>query len=65
MTKTDILRLLIGKRTQKEFAKIHGKGENQVSQWLLEKKNISYSTLQEIAKAEGYLLTIEFELEKL
>lgn len=65
MTKTQILRELIGNRTQKEFALKHGKGANQVSEWLTSKRHISYTTLQEIAKNEGYKLSIEFKLEKL
>jgi len=68
MTKENTLQQLInvsGCKTQKEFAKKHGKGEVQVSEWLLGKKKISDSTLSEIAKAEGYVLSINYQLEKL
>jgi len=68
MTKENTLQQLIntsGCKTQKEFAKKHGKGENQISEWLLRTRNISNDTLKEIANKEGYLLTIEFKLEKL
>jgi len=68
MTKPQTIRNLIelsGCKTQKEFALKHGKQPNQVSEWLTNKRHISYAILQEIANKEGYLLTIEFKLEKL
>lgn len=65
MTKENILRELIGNRTQKEFALKHGKQPNQISEWLTNKRHISNCTLTEIAKTEGYKLTITLKLEKL
>lgn len=65
MTKQQILKNLIGNRTQKEFALKHGKGANQISEWLTNKRHISDAILHEIAKNEGYHLSIEFKLEKL
>ena len=65
MTKQQTLKTLIGNRTQKEFALKHGKGANQVSEWMTNKRHISDAILQEIAKNEGYKLSIEFKLEKL
>lgn len=65
MTKIQILRELIGNRTQKEFALKHNKQPNQVSEWLTDKRNISNNILQEIAKKEGYKLKIELKIEKL
>jgi transcriptional regulator with XRE-family HTH domain len=65
MSKENILRELIGNRTQKEFALKHGKGEVQVSEWMTNKRHISNTTLEKIAKIEGYKLTITLKLEKL
>lgn len=65
MTKQNTLRTLIGNRTQKEFALIHGKQPNQISEWLTNKRHISNTTLTEIAKKEGYLLSIEYKLNKI
>ena len=65
MTKIQTLRELIGNRTQKEFALKHGKGANQVSEWLTSKRHISDAILQEIANKEGYKLNINYQLEKL
>jgi transcriptional regulator with XRE-family HTH domain len=65
MSKENILRELIGNRTQKEFALKHGKGENQVSEWLTNKRHISFPTLEKIAKTEGYKIINEIKLERL
>lgn len=65
MTKQQILKTLIGNRTQKEFALKHGKGANQVSEWLTNKRHISDAILQEIATQEGYKLNINYKLQKL
>ena len=65
MTKQQTLKTLIGNRTQKEFALKHGKGANQVSEWLTKKRHISDAMLQEIANKEGYKLNINYQLEKL
>ena len=61
MTKQQTLKTLIGNRTQKEFALKHGKGANQVSEWLTSKRHISDAILREIAAKEGYKLSIEFK----
>ena len=61
MTKQQTLKTLIGNRTQKEFALKHGKGANQVSEWLTSKRHISDAILQEIATKEGNKLSIEFK----
>lgn len=65
MTKQNALRVLIGNRTQKQFALKHGKQPNQISEWLTNKRHISNKTLTEIAKKEGFKLSIELKLEKL
>lgn len=65
MTKQQILKNLIGNRTQKEFALKHGKGANQISEWLTNKRHISDAILQEIATKEGYKLNINYQLERL
>ena len=65
MTKIQILKILIGNRTQKEFALKHGKGANQVSEWLTKKRHISDAMLREIANKEGYKLNINYKLQKL
>jgi len=65
MTKQNILRTLIGSMTQKAFAEKHGIRSEIISKWLSGKRNICNEKLQEIANKEGYLLTIEFKLEKL
>jgi len=68
MTKENILRELIflsNCKTQKEFALKHGKQPNQVSEWLTNKRHISNTTLEQIAKLEGYKLTITLKLEEI
>jgi len=65
MTKPQILRTLIGSMTQKAFAEKHGIRSEIISKWLSGQRNICNEKLQEIANKEGYLLTIEFKLEKL
>lgn len=68
MTKQQTIRNLIelsGCKTQKEFALKHGKQQNQVSEWLTNKRHISEAILQEIASKEGFKLNINYQLEKL
>lgn len=68
MTKQQALRNLInssGCVTQKAFAKKHGVIYQTVGKWLSGQRNISNKTLTEIAKNEGYHLSIELKLEKL
>lgn len=63
MTKPEILRELIGNRTQKEFALRHGRGANQISEWLTSKRHISDAILREIATKEGYRLNVNYQLQ--
>ena len=65
MTKQQTLRTLIGSMTQKAFAEKHGTRSEIISKWLSGQRNICNEKLQEIANKEGYLLTIEFKLERL
>jgi transcriptional regulator with XRE-family HTH domain len=68
MTKQQTIRNLIqlsGCRTIKEFAQRHEIPYQRVSEWQRGIRNICNEKLQEIANKEGYLLTIEFKLEKL
>lgn len=68
MTKQQALRNLInssGCVTQKAFAKKHGVIYQTVGKWLSGQRNICNEKLQEIAKNEGFKLTIELKLEKL
>lgn len=51
--------------TQKAFAEKHGTRSEIISKWLSGQRNICNEKLQEIANKEGYLLTIEFKLERL
>ena len=68
MTKQQAVRNLIelsGCVNQTEFAIKHGVTQQRISEWLRGIRNISNGNLEEIAKKEGYLLTIELKLEKL
>lgn len=67
MTKPQLIKNLIelSGLNQEKFALKHGKGENQVSEWKTGKRIICDKTLTEIAKNEGFKLTIELKLEKL
>ena len=68
MTKQQTLRGLIelsGCVTQKAFAEKHGVIYQTVGKWISGQRNICNDKLQEIAKKEGYKLSIEFKLEKL
>lgn len=68
MTKPQIIRILIhssGCVTQKEFACKHGTQPERISEWATGSVEISNKTLTEIAKKEGFKLTIELKLEKL
>jgi len=68
MTKQQTIRNLIelsGCGTLKEFANRHEIPYQRVSEWQRGIRNICNEKLQEIANKEGYLLTIEFKLEKL
>jgi len=68
MTKQQTIRNLIqlsGCGTIKEFAQRHEIPYQRVSEWQRGVRNICNEKLQEIANKEGYLLTIEFKLEKL
>lgn len=68
MTKQQTIRNLIqisGCGTIKEFANRHEIPYQRVSEWQRGIRNICNEKLQEIANKEGYLLTIEFKLEKL
>lgn len=68
MTKQQTIRNLIqlsGCGTIKEFAQRHEIPYQRVSEWQRGIRNICNEKLQEIANKEGYLLTIEFKLEKL
>ena len=68
MTKPQIIRNLIelsGCGTIKEFAERHGYTRQRISEWQRGVRNISNTTLEQIAKKEGYKLTITLKLEKL
>lgn len=68
MTKPQIMRRLInssGCVTQKEFAHKHGTQPERISEWVTGSVEVSNKTLTEIAKTEGFKLTIELKLEKL
>lgn len=68
MTKQQTIRNLIqlsGCVTIKDFANRHEIPYQRVSEWQRGIRNICNEKLQEIANKEGYLLTIEFKLEKL
>lgn len=68
MTKQQTIRNLIqlsGCGTIKKFANRHEIPYQRVSEWQRGIRNICNEKLQEIANKEGYLLTIEFKLEKL
>lgn len=68
MTKQQIMRRLIISSdcvTQKAFAKKHGTQPERISEWVTGSVEISNKTLTEIAKKEGFKLTIELKLEKL
>jgi len=68
MTKKQTIRNLIelsGCGTQKRFAEKHGLRPERISEWITGKKNISNNNLIELAKKEGYKLSIEYKLEKL
>lgn len=68
MTKQQTIRNLIelsGCADQKEFAKKHGYETQRIGEWLRGVRNISNSTLEAIAKKEGYALDINYKLEKI
>lgn len=68
MTKQQTIRNLIqlsGCGTIKEFAQRHEIPYQRVSEWQRGIRNIRDGTLSDIAKKEGFKLTIEFKLEKL
>lgn len=67
MTKPQLIKNLIelSGLNQKQFALKHGKSENQVSEWKTGKRHICNDTITEMAKKEGFKLTIELKLERL
>lgn len=67
MTRQQSLKALIEKSglNQKQFAEKHSVTRQSVYNWLSGKENIKLSTLETIAKNEGYHLSIEFKLEKI
>lgn len=65
MTKQQTIRNLMRDSTQTEFATKHGVTQQRISEWLRGVRNISNSNLEEMAKKEGYLLSINYKLERL
>jgi len=50
---------------QKQYAEKQGINEKVLSHWVTGYRNISLKTLTEMAKKEGYSLTINFQITKL
>ena len=64
MTSSQIFIQLIGTKNRTHFAKKHGISHRSVCNYL-SGKNIPIAKLEQIAKLEGYKLTITLKLEKL
>ena len=65
MTTNDILIQLVGNDNKTHFANKHKIPLTSLNKWLSQDRNIKISTLEQIAKKEGYKLTINLKLEKL
>ncbi len=64
MTKQQKFLILLGNQNKTHFAKKHNISRRAVYNWI-NGDNISNSTLSDIAKLEGYKLSINLKLEKL
>lgn len=65
MTTNDILKQLIGNSVHTKFADKHGISRRSLEKWISNERNIKLSTLEKIAKTEGYKIIKEIKLEKL
>jgi len=64
MTQQQTFLILLGNQNKTHFAKKHNISRRAVYNWI-NGDNISNSTLSEIAKVEGFELTITLKLKKL
>lgn len=67
MTTNQILKQLIGNSVHTKFADKHGISRRSIEKWVSKnnERNIKLSTLEKIAKTEGYKIINEIKLEKL
>ncbi len=67
MKNIEILKYLIklSGLTQKQYEIRHGIGQKKMYHWLSGYRNIQLKTLQELAKKDGYEITITFKITKL
>lgn len=65
MTTNQILIQLVGNGNKTHFANKHGIDRVVLGTWLNDSRNIKLSTLEKIAKTEGYKIINEIKLDKL